>query len=139
LANHLAHLLLGLTCTPGQTIHSSPVRANIPKIYSTKLTYEGYIQESGAIVLSTVNDPNHTNFTYLADKVNCTEGDEYQIFECMQNIPATDLIAVLNNYNNTLNEGKSFHFNPQADNETSFGNYSERGLLGRVAPIVRKT
>ncbi|KAH8649186.1 Alpha/Beta hydrolase protein [Xylariales sp. PMI_506] len=95
----------------------------------------GYIQESGAIVLSTVKDPNHTNFTYLADQVNCTQGDEYEVFDCMQNVLAEDLIAVLNHYNSTANGGKSFSFNPQADNETSFGNYSERGLLGRVAPI----
>jgi hypothetical protein len=55
----------------------------------------------------------------------------------MQNVPATDLITVLNKYNSTLHGGASLKFNPQADNETSFGNYSERGLLGRVAAIVR--
>lgn len=83
-----------------------------------------------------MNDPGHTNFTYLAERVNCMQGDQYQVFECMQNVPAQDLINVLNKYNSTLNGGKPFSFNPQADNETSFSNYSERGLLGRVAAVV---
>jgi hypothetical protein len=88
-------------------------------------------------VLSTVNDPNHTNFTSLANQVNCTEGNEYEIFKCVQNVLAIDFITALNKYNGTLHGGASLKFNPQADNEPSFGNYSERGLLERVAAMVR--
>lgn len=47
-----------------------------------------------------------------------------------------DLITVLNAYNSSLNGGKPLSYNPQADNETSFGNYSERGILRRVAAMV---
>lgn len=124
----------------GLTIHSYLV-AKSPYLRNNHLetngTYVGYIQESGAIVLSTVDDPDHTNFTYMADQVNCTDGDQYEILSCMQQTPAQDLIAVYNSYNSTLNGGKTLNFNPQSDNETSFGNYSERGLLGRVAKVVR--
>jgi hypothetical protein len=81
LVNRLAHLLLALTCTQGPMIHSSPIRGFAPERESTDLTHKGYIQESGAIVLSTVNDPHHTNFIYLANQVNFTKGDEYEIFD----------------------------------------------------------
>lgn len=57
----------------------------------------------------------------------------------MQNVSASDLISVLNSYNATLNGGQKFSFGPQADNQTSFGNYSERGVLGKVATVVRKS
>ena len=60
-----------------------------------------------------------------------------EVFGWMQNVPATDLITILNTFNSILYGGNSFKYNPQADNETSFGNYSERGLPGRVATVVR--
>jgi cholinesterase len=53
----------------------------------------------------------------------------------MQQVPAASIIAIVDGYNASLNDGKALRFNPQADNETSFANYSARGVLGRVARV----
>lgn len=98
---------------------------------------KGFIMQSGQGEIS--GDPNdHSNFTYIADKLGCS-GDKDEMFRCMQQANADDIIQILNTYNATANGGKVLNFQPQADNETSFSNYTDlqaRGLYSYLPQII---
>lgn len=99
---------------------------------------KGAIMMSGQGELS--SDPHdHSNFDYIATKLGCT-GDKDEQFKCMQSVDAKDIAQVLNTYDSTANNGKVLIFQPQADNETSFSNYTDlqaRGLYARVVGFTQ--
>lgn len=97
----------------------------------------GFIAQSGAVGTSSYTfDPKGSNFTYVASQLGCdaTATDD-EVFSCMQSKPATDIIAIYNKYNATLNSGKSLSFGPTADNETIFSNYTSRQQRGLFAQL----
>ncbi|KXT18038.1 hypothetical protein AC579_4573 [Pseudocercospora musae] len=98
---------------------------------------KGFIPQSGTASDGAV--PNGSNFTYVASQVGCgntsTPDEE---FECMQKANATAIIEVYNNYNATVNDGKTLTFTTAADNQTRFSNYTDlqtRGLFAKVPTI----
>lgn len=84
-----------------------------------------------------------SNFTYVAAAVGCDNStDKDTEFACMQKVDASALIEVYNNYNATLNGGKSLSFTTLADNRTRFSNYTDlqtRGLFARIPTIYSST
>ncbi|SMQ51123.1 unnamed protein product [Zymoseptoria tritici ST99CH_3D7] len=100
----------------------------------------GFIAQSGVAKDEDEYDASGSNFTYVASAVGC--GDETtnkdELFKCMQTVDATAIINVYNNYNATLNGGKSLSFSTRADNQTKFFNYTDlqaRGLFARLPTI----
>ncbi|KAL1889493.1 hypothetical protein Sste5346_008871 [Sporothrix stenoceras] len=101
----------------------------------------GYICMSGQGEFSA--DPaDVSNFTYVAERVGCAgfvtddKKDYDGEMECMQAVDADKIIAVLNNYDSRTpeNGGRVLNFQPQTDNETSFGNYTDLQVRGLYAP-----
>jgi carboxylesterase type B len=76
-----------------------------------------------------------SNFTYVAQQVGCAQEDKYDQLACMQSASADDIIAVLNSYNSSQNNGLSLGFGPTTDDETSFSNYSDLQARGRFAKL----
>lgn len=103
----------------------------------------GFIAQSGVANAGVGNggvyDPSGSNFTFVANSVGCNNStDKDAVFECMQKVNATALIEVYNEYNSTLNGGKSLSFTTQADNQTRYSNYTDlqtRGLFARKPTI----
>jgi carboxylesterase type B len=96
---------------------------------------KGFIAQSGTAAGGVSNDPNNSNFTYLATQIGCTSTDRDEVLSCMQKANATAIIEVLNKYNATANGGRSLSFAPSPDNVTSFSNYTDRQLRGRFAKL----
>lgn len=95
---------------------------------------KGFIMMSGQGEIS--GDPtDYSNFTYAAERVGC-EGEKDEVFSCMQEVPSEKIIDVLNQYDSKANGGKMLNFQPQADNETSFSNYTDLQVRGLYAPLV---
>jgi carboxylesterase type B len=85
----------------------------------------GFILDSGTTDGFALGGQGITNFTYVAEQVNCTQQDEDSMRECMQCADADAIISVLDKYNTTANGGVTLSFGPVADNETSFSNYTD--------------
>ncbi|CAK7199920.1 hypothetical protein SEUCBS139899_002607 [Sporothrix eucalyptigena] len=98
----------------------------------------GYICMSGQGEFSA--DPTDvSNFTYVADKVGCKSSSHDDEFKCMQSASADDIISVLNGYDSRDHGGSVLNFQPQTDNETSFGNYTDlqvRGLYSQLPQVI---
>jgi carboxylesterase type B len=92
----------------------------------------GFAADSGTAGLLGA-PPTTTNFTYVAQQVGCAQTDKDDQFACMQSADATAIISVLNTYNSSFNGGKSLSFTPAADDETSFGNYTDLAVRGKFA------
>ncbi|KJR81634.1 uncharacterized protein SPSK_00767 [Sporothrix schenckii 1099-18] len=101
---------------------------------------QGYICMSGQGEF-TADPRDVSNFTYVAAQVGCaSDTDDYDAeFQCMQNVPAPTIMAVLNGYDSRQHGGRVLGFQPQSDNETSFGNYTDlqvRGLYSRLPTVI---
>ncbi|CAK7236417.1 hypothetical protein SCUCBS95973_009601 [Sporothrix curviconia] len=104
----------------------------------------GYICMSGQGEFSA--DPTDvSNFTYVAERVGCAgfvtdDKKDYDAeFACMQKADAGAIIGVLNGYNSRENGGSVLNFQPQTDNETSFGNYTDlqvRGMYSKLPQVI---
>lgn len=97
---------------------------------------KGYISMSGQGEFSA--DPDDvSDFTYVAEQVGCNRGgDRDAEFACMQAADADDIIAVLNQYDPSQNDGRVLNFQPQTDNQTSFGNYTDLQVRGLYSQLV---
>ena len=80
---------------------------------------QGLIMDSGVATLIGKSAADTSNFTYVANQVNCTQEDEDEVFACMQGKNASEIIEVLNTYNASTNGGRSLGFTPAGDNETN--------------------
>ncbi|KAH8801426.1 Alpha/Beta hydrolase protein [Xylogone sp. PMI_703] len=98
---------------------------------------KGFISESGVmpsnVGVLAAEDPQGTNFTYVAKQLGCPVSSHKGTFECMQTVEARDIATVVNEYNATINEGKSLSFIPVVDNVVTFENYTERVMKGLYA------
>lgn len=95
---------------------------------------KGFIMMSGQGEVT--NDPNdNSNFTYVANQVNCTSGDKDEQFECMQQADPLDIADVLQTYDPKA--AKSLAFLPKWDNQTTFSNYTDIQVRGRFSKLVR--
>ena len=95
----------------------------------------GFIMMSGQGEIS--GDPtDHSNFTYVAERVGCEGDDKDELFTCMQEVAPEKIMDVLNQYDPKANGGRMLNFQPQADNETSFSNYTDLQVRGLYAPLV---
>lgn len=96
---------------------------------------KGFIMMSGQGEIS--GDPtDHSNFTYVAERVGCNSNDKDEVFSCMQEVAPEKIVDVLDHYDAKANGGKMLNFQPQADNETSFSNYTDLQVRGQFAPLV---
>lgn len=97
----------------------------------------GFIMMSGQGEIS--GDPtDYSNFTYVAERLGC-EGDKDELFTCMQATTPEQIMDILNGYDPKANGGRILNFQPQADNETSFSNYTDLQVRGLYAQLVRST
>lgn len=81
-------------------------------------------------------DPSDTsNFTYVAQQVNCPQTDPDSQLACMQTTPPTTIIEVVNNYNTTSNNNLPLSFGPTIDNRTSFADYPTLQTHGKFARL----
>ncbi|GIZ45428.1 hypothetical protein CKM354_000859500 [Cercospora kikuchii] len=102
---------------------------------------KGFIAKSG--VASNGPVPTGSNFTYVADLVGCGNATSSEAeLQCMQEVDAEAIIKVYNEYNSTLNEGRSLSFSTAADNQTRFTNYTDlqsRGLFAQIPTLYSTT
>ncbi|KIW10075.1 hypothetical protein PV08_11035 [Exophiala spinifera] len=96
---------------------------------------QGLIADSGVAGLLGTSASDTSNFTYIAQQLNCTQKDVDDQFTCVQQKNATDIINILDNYNATKNGGKSLSFVPTGDNETSWSSYKDLEAKGKFAKI----
>ena len=111
----------------------------------------GYICMSGQGEFSA--DPaDVSNFTYVAERVGCggfiptnDDGSGLPDYDgelaCMQEADADAIIGVLNGYDSRLHGGSGLDFQPQTDNQTSFGNYTDlqvRGMYSKLVSLLQK-
>ena len=96
----------------------------------------GFIAQSsmGDSSIGAAIDPSGSNFTYVAEALGCS-GDQEEIFSCMQELPASNIIGIYNKYNASSNGGRSLSFAPKADNITSFANYTDLQVRGQFARL----
>jgi hypothetical protein len=66
---------------------------------------KGFILDSGTADEFALGGQSITNFTYVAQQVNCTQQDKNSMLECMQRADADTIISVLDKYNNTVLAG----------------------------------
>lgn len=99
----------------------------------------GYICMSGQGEFSA--DPSDvSDFTYVAEQVGCggfvsdDKKDYDGEMKCMQDVDADKIIGVLNGYDSRQHDGKVLNFQPQTDNQTSFGNYTDLQVRGLYTP-----
>jgi hypothetical protein len=96
----------------------------------------GFILDSGTADGFALGGQSVTNFTYVAEQLNCTQQDKDSMLECMQSADADAMISVLDHYNATAHGGVTLSFGPVADNETSFSNYTDRRERGLFSQLV---
>lgn len=113
--------------------------------YPTDPLVSGFIAQSGLADSGlTKVDAAGTNFTYVAEQIGCSStssssSSSDEVFACMQQADAADIIAVLNTYNATANGGRALSFTPAADGLTNFADYEERqeqGLFAHVPTLI---
>lgn len=101
---------------------------------------KGFVSESGVmpsvVGVLVAEDPQGTNFTYVAEQLSCPGSNPKGTFECLQTVEAKDIAAVVNNYNASTNDGKALSFIPVVDNVVTFENYTERVVKGLYAKGV---
>lgn len=100
----------------------------------------GLILDSGTAFTPffTVNDTSRSNFTFVADHVGCggfgDDADKQQL--CMRNVDGNVINDFVANYSKTGGV-PGLAFVPVEDNSLIFSNYTQRGLDGLQAKIVR--
>jgi carboxylesterase type B len=103
----------------------------------------GLIIQSGAVGNNKVTYSEGTsNFSYVASQVGCDTSDKDEELACMQSVEAEKILQVYEKYNATENEGKSLGFGASVDEETVFGNFSERrdrGLVAKIPVVIGNT
>jgi carboxylesterase type B len=95
----------------------------------------GFAIDSGSGDSPGRSGEDNSNFTYVAQQVGCVQEDKYEQFACMQDASPDEIIAVLNSYNASQNDGLSLGFGPTVDEETSFSDYEDRKARGRFAQL----
>lgn len=98
----------------------------------------GLIMDSGTAQSPiAVNDPTHSNFSYVANHVGCSglAGDAAQQLSCMRGIDASSLENFIATYAES-GTTPALSFDPIVDNEVVFANYTERALQNQQAQIV---
>jgi acetylcholinesterase len=99
----------------------------------------GFIMHSGTAMLPlSVEDPTHTNFTFVAEHFDCTDADPDAQVDCLRNVSASDLVGVLKG---NVDSAKSpfLAFGPVIDNRTQFANYTGRASTRKPAIIGTTT
>ena len=81
-------------------------------------------------------DTKHTNFTFLAGLVGCSDLDAAAELSCVRKVPAQTLENALSYYSGNGTE-PSLSFVPAVDNKTAFANWTQQALDGKIAKIVR--
>ena len=87
---------------------------------------KGYIQDSGALydIRTPYDDPDHTNFTFVANKFGCT-GSSLNLTACMQQVPQADVEAFIQFWVDTEQTPTLLTQQYRADNRTIWTNATE--------------
>lgn len=78
-------------------------------------------------------DPECTNFTYVASHFDCGNLKASEELACMRKVPAAQIEAFINHYVNT--EPKLLLFFPQFDERIVFSNYTDRYVQGKYTKV----
>lgn len=110
---------------------------------------QGYWLQSGQALGQglLVNDPSHSNFTFVAEQLGCKvpsylKGDEAAKFEldCMRLIPFAEIVNFVGQYTDR-HETPGIAFNILTDDKLIFSDYYGRAAAGLLAhrPIIMST
>lgn len=96
----------------------------------------GIILDSGTALLQFgTDDPQHTNFTFVASQFGCGDLSVDAELDCMRNVSGVDIQVFLKAYgNNGTQPGISFR--PIVDGRTKFANYTARALAANFSRVV---
>ena len=89
------------------------------------------LHSGGAFSTSGTDDPQHTNFTFVAEHFGCNNKSSISQVDCMRGVPAAKLEAYLG-----TTEGSALSFTTVVDNRLKFSNYTERALAGNFSKVV---
>jgi carboxylesterase type B len=96
----------------------------------------GLICDPGSATILASTDHKHSNFTFLADLMGCTNPDDADAeLACMREVPADKLRDTLPTYYNR-GDIPDNTFVPIADEKVVFRNTTDRAMKGFVANIV---
>jgi acetylcholinesterase len=101
---------------------------------------QGFIADSGnALLLTPVDDPSHTNFTFVASHFNCSSpsSSANDLLSCMRRVPAADIESFLKSYQDA-GVAPGISFTAVVDETIFFSNYTSRLLAGNVSskPVI---
>ncbi|KAM3065381.1 hypothetical protein ACMFMF_011105 [Clarireedia jacksonii] len=101
---------------------------------------QGFICDSGnALRVISVDDPSHTNFTFVASHFNCSSASSSadELLSCMRQVSAVDIESFLKSYQDSQ-VAPTISFNPAVDNTIFFSNYTSRLLAGNISskPVI---
>ncbi|KAG9872476.1 acetylcholinesterase, partial [Aureobasidium melanogenum] len=116
------------------------VRDNICRLLQLRLSKDpivsGFSMDSGtAFIGITSDDPQYTNFTFVASQLGCANSSSPQDeLACVRKIPASTIEDFVKNYqeNGTT---PSISFLPFVDEKVVFSNYTARALAGLQANL----
>ncbi|KAJ5814938.1 hypothetical protein N7474_006715 [Penicillium riverlandense] len=92
----------------------------------------GLIADSGGPNIVGSPDTAQTNFTFLAGLVGCKGLNSDDEINCVRKIPAQDLENALSWYSGN-DTAPSISFTPVVDNKTTFANWTQQILEGKIA------
>ncbi|KAJ5638169.1 chlorogenic acid esterase precursor [Penicillium lividum] len=92
----------------------------------------GLIADSGGPSIITNTDTAHTNFTFIAGLVGCGNLSSDKELSCVRKVPAQTLENALSYYSGNGTK-PSVSFTPVVDNKTSFANFTQRVLDGKIS------
>jgi carboxylesterase type B len=91
--------------------------------------------DSGGPTFVHSQDTAQTNFTFLAGLVGCKGLDSKHEINCVRKVPAQELENALSWYSGN-NTAPSISFTPVVDNKTTFANWTQQILDGKIAQTV---
>jgi carboxylesterase type B len=95
-----------------------------------------FSMDSGtAFIGITANDPQHTNFTFVASQLGCANSSSpADELACVRKLPAATIEDFVKNYQEN-GTAPAISFLPSADEKVVFSNYTARALAGNQANL----
>jgi acetylcholinesterase len=122
----------------GQSAGAAAVDYYSFRYWDDPITHAIFAQSGNAYNGASLDDPEHTNFTFVAKNVGCDFPNDYEAeLECMQKVDANKIVAFMGHYQDRGSSAgsnySSISFSVVADGRSAFGNNT-----GRLRVPLRK-